>query len=86
MENPRIQLLDCTLREAPINELMWGDFYIKQIINGLEKANIDIIECGFLKNDEYKFGSTSFHKAEELKKYLKNKKKDIISFVLFYLF
>lgn len=72
----QIQLLDCTLREAPIEKLMWGDMFIKRIIRGLENAGTDFIEVGFLKNDEYIFGSTSFHRVEDIEPYLVNKKKN----------
>ena len=68
------KLLDCTLREAPLDDLMWGDLSIRKMIHGLEKAQVDIIEVGFLKNAPYKFGSTSFQKAEEMRPYLKHKK------------
>ncbi len=74
------KLLDCTLREAPIEELMWGDIEIKKMISGMEKANLDIIEIGFLKNNEYKFGSTSFRNVENMQPYLK-KKKDGVMYV-----
>jgi 4-hydroxy 2-oxovalerate aldolase len=72
MEN--FKLLDCTLREAPLDGLMWGEVSIKKMINGLEQANIDIIEVGFLKNEPYVFGSTSFQQMEEIRPYLKHKK------------
>ena len=69
-----IQLLDCSLREAPLNELMWGEMSIRKMIHGMEKANIDIIEVGFLKNVAYKEGSSSFNHVEDIEPYLKNKK------------
>lgn len=68
-----IKLLDCTLREAPLDGLMWGDLAIHKIIHGLENAMIDIIEVGFLKNASHLFGSTSFQKVEEIVPYLNNK-------------
>ena len=40
----QIQLLDCTLREAPLDDLMWGKRSIQKMIHGLEMANVDIIE------------------------------------------
>lgn len=70
----QIQLLDCTLREAPLDDLMWGKRSIQKMIHGLEMANVDIIEVGFLKNDPYKEGSTSFHRVEDIAPFLKNKK------------
>ena len=62
----RLQLLDCTLREAPIDNLMWGEMNIHKMIHGLEMANVDIIECGFLKNADYIKGSTSFQRVEDI--------------------
>ena len=38
----KINLLDCTLREAPIKDLILGSDYIQKFINALEKSNIDI--------------------------------------------
>ena len=45
----RLQLLDCTLREAPIDNLMWGEMNIHKMIHGLEMANVDIIESSIRK-------------------------------------
>lgn len=73
-----IKLLDCTLREAPLDDLMWGDLSIQKMIHGLENANINIIEVGFLKNVPHKFGSTSFQRVEEIIPYLKNKKREVM--------
>lgn len=74
----KFKLLDCTLREAPLEELMWGDLSIHKMIAGLENANVDIIEVGFLKDTPYKFGSTSFQHVEEIMPYLKNKKSGVM--------
>lgn len=71
-------VLDCTLREAPIDDLMWGKLSIMKTIHGLELAGVEIIEVGFLKNNTYKSGSTSFQKVEEIKEFIKPKKKDVI--------
>ena len=50
-----IQLLDCTLRDgAYIVEGKFGTSSIKGIIRKLQDANIEIIECGWLKNDEHR--------------------------------
>lgn len=68
-----VKLLDCTLREAPIDGLMWGTSNIKKMIQGLEKSNIDIIEVGFLKNDDHKDGTTIFRTVSEIKKSLEHK-------------
>lgn len=44
-----IQILDCTLRDGGyVNDWRFGRRNIASILDKLEKANIDIIECGFL--------------------------------------
>ena len=73
-----IRLLDCTLREAPLEGLMWGNMSIRKMIHGLELANVDIIEVGFLKDTPYIFGSTSFHRAEDIEPYLVEKKPGVM--------
>jgi len=49
-----IQLLDCTLRDgAYIVNGKFPDNVINGIIMKLNNANVDIIECGWLKDSEY---------------------------------
>lgn len=70
MEN-KIQLLDCTLRDgAYIVDAQFGVPAMKGIIKKLRNANIDIIECGWLKNQEYKKGSTFYHTPADLEEYI----------------
>lgn len=73
----KIYLLDCTLREAPIDNLEWGKMNICKLIRGLEEAKVDIIECGFLKNNNYMEGSTSFQKTEDILPFIAEKKEEI---------
>lgn len=73
-----IRLLDCTLREAPLDGLMWGELSIKKMIHGLENAGVDIIECGFLKNAPYVQGSSSFQKVEDIRTYIGEKKENVL--------
>lgn len=48
----KIEILDCTLRDGGyVNEWNFGQNNIKEIITKLNDSNIDIIECGFLRND-----------------------------------
>lgn len=68
-----IQVLDCTLREAPVDNLCFGDFFIKKFIEGLENSGTDIIEIGFLKNEKHKKGSTIFQRVEEIEPYIDKK-------------
>lgn len=72
----KINLLDCTLREAPIKDLILGSDYIQKFINALEKTNIDIIECGFLKDIGAREDNTIFKHTEEIERYLTNKQSD----------
>lgn len=46
-----VQVLDCTLRDGGyINNWKFGSQTISDIINSLAEAKIDIIECGFIRN------------------------------------
>ena len=72
----KINLLDCTLREAPIKDLILGKEYIQIFINALEKTNIDIIECGFLKDGGNRDDNTIFVTPEEIEPFLTNKNTD----------
>ncbi len=50
----RINILDCTLRDGGyINNWNFGKAVIKDIFKNLSNSNIDIIECGFIRNVEY---------------------------------
>lgn len=76
-----MQLLDCTLRDgAYIVDAEFGTSAIKGIIDKLQNANIDIIECGWLKNSEHKIGTTFFHVPDDISMYV-NKKSDNSVFV-----
>ena len=67
----KIELLDCTLRDgAYIVDSMFGEQTIKGIISNLQKARVDIIECGWLKDDLHKMGTSFFHLPEDIKTYL----------------
>lgn len=70
-----ISLLDCTLREAPLDGLMWGDLSLHRAIRDLADANIQIIECGFLKNVPYVEGSAIFSNIDQIKKVIGEKKR-----------
>lgn len=69
----RIQVLDCTLREAPVQGLIFGTDFIRKFINGLERSGTDIIEVGFLKDEEHVEGSTIFNTVEQIVPYLNKK-------------
>lgn len=69
-----VQLLDCTLRDgAYITGGNFGTPCIQGIIKKCEKANIDVIECGWLKNDLHKEGSSYYHIPADMLKYCAEK-------------
>ena len=72
----KLQLLDCTLRDgAYVVDGNFGSNVISGIIRKLQDANIDIIECGWLKNGEHKEGSSYYHVPGDLERYLTTPKK-----------
>ena len=74
-----IRLLDCTLRDgAYINNAEFGKPAMRGIISKLQDAHVDIIECGWLKNPEYKEGTTYFHIPSDSLPYINNKNDKII--------
>ncbi len=67
----QIQLLDCTLRDgAYINKSQFGANAIRGIIKRLADAKVDIIECGWLKNDPHVKGNSYYHEPSDLRQYL----------------
>lgn len=71
-----IKVLDCTLRDgAYITDGRFGAPAIEGIISKLQDANIDIIECGWLKNPAYIHGTSYYHMPSDLSAYLINKSK-----------
>ncbi len=72
-----IKVLDCTLRDgAYITNSFFGDAALRGIMHQLQKADIDIIECGWLKDKEYVSGTSFFHIPSDIENYL-NKNKNI---------
>lgn len=70
----QIQVLDCTLRDgAYINKSQFGANAIRGIIKRLTDAKIDIIECGWLKNDPHILGNSYYHAPSDLTQYLHGK-------------
>ncbi len=75
----KIQLLDCTLRDgAYIVAGNFGTPSIKGIIKKLQDANIDLIECGWLKDSAHKDGSTYYHVPSDLENYLVDKRSNFV--------
>ena len=70
----KIQLLDCTLRDgAYIVDAKFGTPAIKGILKRMQDANLDIIECGWLKNSPHEEGTSFFHIPSDIEPYLPQK-------------
>jgi 4-hydroxy 2-oxovalerate aldolase len=70
----KIKLLDCTLRDgAYIVEAKFGTPAIKGIIKKMQDANVDIIECGWLKNAPHEPGTSFFHVPSDLQEYMQKR-------------
>lgn len=69
----KINVLDCTLRDGGYcNNWMFGKDNVKKVIQGLEYAKVDIIECGFLSSQvEKNVESTQFVCIEDINRILK---------------
>ncbi len=77
--NSKISLLDCTLRDgAYVVDAKFGSSAIKGIVNKLQDANIDIIECGWLKNSPHEKGTSFYHVPDDFAQYLNHKNPNII--------
>ncbi|MCI6834858.1 MAG: aldolase catalytic domain-containing protein [Phocaeicola vulgatus] len=75
----KVSILDCTLRDGGyINNWEFGNKKIKRIIDNLVDAKIDIIECGFIRNLEYKEDSTVFSSVKQISKFISSKKPGIL--------
>lgn len=68
----KIKILDCTLRDGGyVNKWNFGKDKIKNIVNKLTEADIDIIECGFLNDkEEYDDNHSIYNKINKLNEVL----------------
>lgn len=77
-----IKLLDCTLRDGGyVNEWNFGKNNIKEIIQELVKAKVDIVEVGFLRETNDYLPSddiTRWKKIKDIKKYLPEEKRETL--------
>ncbi|GHT38694.1 hypothetical protein FACS189437_00100 [Bacteroidia bacterium] len=73
-----IKILDCTLRDGGyVNDFNFGDEVIKGMISKLIKSNIDVIECGFLKDEGHKKGLSIFSSVEEIEQYIPDEHQNV---------
>ena len=74
----RAAILDCTLRDGGyINEWQFGDKQIHGIISRLVASGVDIIECGFLRDEDYEKGRSVFSCVSQIKPYIAPKKEGV---------
>ena len=66
-----IQLLDCTLRDGGhITGGRFGENIIRYVLQKLVDAKIDIIEAGFLMNEQYTSDYARFKNIADVRKVL----------------
>lgn len=71
----QVQILDCTLRDgAYIVDAKFGVSALKGIIKRMQDANIEIVECGWLKDQPHVEGTSFYHVPDDMKPYLLEKK------------
>jgi 4-hydroxy 2-oxovalerate aldolase len=68
-----INLLDCTLRDGGyVNDFNFGKDNINKIINRLSTTNVELIEIGFLKNNQHSEDQSIFNSVSEAELLLTN--------------
>lgn len=81
-----VQILDCTLRDGGrIIDCAFPDYEIRELIEKLANAKIDIIEVGFLRdwrNTDYHGNSTFFTDVDQIRPFI-NKPKGHAMYVAF---
>lgn len=79
----RISMLDCTLRDGGcVNNFDFGESYMKQILNGIEDAGIEIIEVGYIDSKAGSpSGRTQYCNEQVISHTLLTDKKNSITYV-----
>lgn len=76
-----LQMLDCTLRDGGcVNDFNFGSHDMQQILKGIEKANIDVIECGYIDSTYgAQSGRTKFCDEKVIREnFIKSKKENTL--------
>lgn len=74
-----ISILDCTLRDGGyINGWEFGAAAIKRITNFLCEANVEIIECGFLRDGPYSKDRSVYSSIEQIRDVIFPKKASLM--------
>lgn len=71
----KVKVLDCTLRDgAYVVDSKFKEQRIKNIINTLEAANVDIVECGWLRDCKADKDSVNYFSPGDVEKYISKKR------------
>ena len=71
----QIELLDCTLRDGGhVNNWQFGHDKISRIIKNLNRARVDFIEMGFLRDTDYSSDRSLFSSIEQANEFLEDEK------------
>lgn len=74
-----VKVLDCTLRDGGyVNNWQFGCENINKIIKKLEESNVDIVEMGFIRNQNYDINKSVYSANEQLNKFILKKKDNVI--------
>ena len=75
----KLSILDCTLRDGGyINHWDFGKETIHGIVNKLHAADIDIIECGFLRDVPYDENVAVFSCVSQITPFITPKKAGVM--------
>lgn len=73
-----ISVLDCTLRDGGyINNWKFGESNIREIVSNLVEAKVDIIECGFIRDEEHDADSSVFSSVEQIEEVIRPKNRNV---------
>ena len=80
----KINLLDCTLRDGGyVNDWNFGVRTIKDIIDKINKTNVECVEIGFMRGDVYDENKSLFPDINSTKELLKNKNNNCLYFLMY---
>lgn len=67
----RIKLLDCTLRDGGyVNNWSFGNENIKYIANTIAKSGIEIVELGFIRDEDYNENRAVWNSFDKIDEYI----------------
>ncbi len=74
-----VSVLDCTLRDGGyINNWNFGETSIKKIFRNLTEAKVEIIECGFLRDERYDSNRSVFSSVDQISSLIEPKRSNTL--------